>query len=600
VLSYYKLEVNFVNSLLQPRFLLSIFLCLFSIFGAASAEKLSTSITNIHSGQFPIINTHIKIFCNEPVTLSREDFTLFEDEKPVKDFSITIARPDQYYMLIIDRSSSIKADMPVIKRAVLQFLQTIPAEVIIGVISFASDVQLEHEFSRDRKSIFKAVQKIRAWGGTTLFDSIYEGMKRLQKVGKSTDLRTIICLSDGADMNPRGTGPMSIHKLKDVTELAEENSIRVITIGLGQTIDEKSLKALANQTKGAYLCAPTSKQLSGAYQAVSKRARLETYYAVEHTSPNPKRDGTTRKIQIVSKYKGLQDQGKGSYIAPSTPPPEAEKPEKSKYNIPNRPLEIEPRLHGIEPRLHGIEHRLFELSDVSEDYYSSRGSDGCRVGYNSVSEEFSIASYENGERTGLYGDWKPDGTPVGYHGNKLNDKWHGQVTLIHRLVDFYELRTYDQGVEHGWQAQYKFDGTPKGRHGNKVNGEWHGQVILIHHPGANLYEVETYDHGIEHGPHAEYTLDGTPRGRHGNKVNGEWHGQVILIHPPAANLYEVETYDHGIEHGPHAEYTLDGTPRGYHGEMYQGKWHGKRLSILLDGRINVEYFNNGRLMADDE
>jgi hypothetical protein len=34
--------------------------------------------------------------------------------------------------------------------------------------------------------------------------------------------------------------------------------------------------------------------------------------------------------------------------------------------------------------------------------------------------------------------------------------------------------------------------------------------------------------------------------------------------------------------------------------MYQGKWHGKRLSILLDGRINVEYFNNGRLMADDE
>ena len=51
-------------------------------------------------------------------------------------------------------------------------------------------------------------------GGTALYDSIYEGVQRLEAVAKAADQKTIVCLTDGEDMNPRGTGPMSQRTLK--------------------------------------------------------------------------------------------------------------------------------------------------------------------------------------------------------------------------------------------------------------------------------------------------------------------------------------------------------------------------------------------------
>jgi hypothetical protein len=528
-------------------------LCLALALPPVFAEGLSTSISDINSGRFPVVNTHLKIFCKEPVALTREDFTLSEDGKPVKDFSVTIAKPVQYYMLTIDRSSSIKEDMPVIKQAVLQFLQTIPAEVHIGVISFASDVQLEHEFSLDRNSIFQAVQNIRAWGGTTLFDSIFDGVQRLQNTGKSSDQKTIVCLSDGADMNPRGTGPMSQKTLPEVTEFARKNSIRVIAIGLGNDIDEVSLKAIAQQTNGAYLCAPTVQQLAGAYQAVSRRARLESFYSVEHTSPRPERDGTTRKIQISSRFKGMQDQGNGTYVAPTIPEPEparAKKPEKKWHGIKNRP-------HGIESRPHGIGHRVFEPPDEPGYQWIGNKDDGIRIQHLSSLKEYEMVTFKNGQPNGLVGSWLQDGSPTGYHGTMVDGKWHGQRICIHSRANRYDLETFEHGVRHGRQESYDLDGSPDGYFGEMVDGKWHGQRICIH-SRANSYDLETFEHGVEHGPQGSYDMDGIPSGYFGEKFNGEWHGDRIYVHPRAAKGWSCETFDQGASQGPAGIYDDDG------------------------------------------
>ncbi|MBF0499994.1 MAG: hypothetical protein HQM09_07670 [Candidatus Riflebacteria bacterium] len=47
---------------------------------------------------------------------------------------------------------------------------------------------------------------------------------------------------------------------------------------------------------------------------------MERYYRLKYTTPNPAYDGSKRWIEIVSSLKGQKDQGKGSYVAPSTPP----------------------------------------------------------------------------------------------------------------------------------------------------------------------------------------------------------------------------------------------------------------------------------------
>ncbi|MBU1108275.1 MAG: hypothetical protein KKB51_16500 [Candidatus Riflebacteria bacterium] len=120
-------------------YLTTIFLVL--LLAPVLAEGLSTTISSVNGGRFPLINTHLKIFCKEPIALTKENFTLYEEGELVKEFVVTIDKPKQYYVLTIDRSSSIKEDMPAVKQAVYEFLKSIGPEVSIGVISFASDVQ---------------------------------------------------------------------------------------------------------------------------------------------------------------------------------------------------------------------------------------------------------------------------------------------------------------------------------------------------------------------------------------------------------------------------------------------------------------------------
>src|SRR2546426_8691200 len=108
--------------------------------------------------------------------LRKDDFRVFEDEKAQSitnfssetDLPLTIA-------LLVDTSGSIRDKLKFEQEAAIEFfystLQRGKDKAV--VVSFDSAVELNQDYTDDPEKLADAVRKIRAGGGTSLYDAIY-------------------------------------------------------------------------------------------------------------------------------------------------------------------------------------------------------------------------------------------------------------------------------------------------------------------------------------------------------------------------------------------------------------------------------------------
>ena len=305
---------------------LLIALFIFVAISTLPARDFSSEILQVNSAGFPKISLVLKVFNKEPAELRADSMVINEDATGISSFELSFQKNRHYMVLVIDRSSSIEPAMNEVKRAAASFVESMVSDVSMSVLSFGSDIDFAHSFSSDGQSLVAAIAKLRPWGGTALYDAIYTACEELQNKAGRTDLKTVVCLTDGHDSTPNGQTPMSTHTPAEVTKLATEKGVRLITVGLGNDIDESVLKSFADATGGWYLQTTTPEQLSKLYEALSRRMKMERYYQLNYTTPRPEPDGTRREILIISKLKGQEDQGKGHYTAPTRT---AHKPERS-------------------------------------------------------------------------------------------------------------------------------------------------------------------------------------------------------------------------------------------------------------------------------
>jgi tight adherence protein B len=99
-------------------------------------------------------------------------------------------------MLVVDTSGSMGATgMATVRRAVVPFLQGLPPDVLVGVVSFASTAGVDVPLTKDRDRVRKAVEALQSRGETSLYDGIATAVSALGTSGE----RSIILLSDGGD-----------------------------------------------------------------------------------------------------------------------------------------------------------------------------------------------------------------------------------------------------------------------------------------------------------------------------------------------------------------------------------------------------------------
>jgi len=100
-------------------------------------------------------------------------------------------------VLAIDASNSMKGDkLDAAKAAALQFLQTVPSDVYVGIVTFNGSVTTALAPTRDRKAATSVVDGLALSQGTQLYDGVAAAIAASGAAGQ----RSVLVLSDGADI----------------------------------------------------------------------------------------------------------------------------------------------------------------------------------------------------------------------------------------------------------------------------------------------------------------------------------------------------------------------------------------------------------------
>ena len=236
---------------------------------------------------------------------------------------VTLPTQQQTIILAMDVSGSMRAKdvepnrLVAAQEAAKSFMADLPRSVRVGVVSFAGTAAVVQPPTRNREDILAAIDRFQLQRGTaigsgiilslaTIFpdagidvsDSIYgrNAPRSLPlDLGRTSEKKeftpvppgsypsaAIVLLTDGQ----RTTGPDSLEAAK----MAADRGVRVFTVGVGTPngevigfegwsfrarLDEDTLKAIANLTRGEYFHAGTAMDLKKIYQGLNARLALE-------------------------------------------------------------------------------------------------------------------------------------------------------------------------------------------------------------------------------------------------------------------------------------------------------------------------------------
>lgn len=140
-------------------------------------------------------------------------------------------------VLAIDTSNSMAQNgrFEAAKAAALTFLETVPDDVAVGIVTFDGDVSTALEPTTDRGAAETVVTGLALSEGTLLYDGVLSAVDLAGDDGQ----RTILVLSDGAD-----TGEATA--LTDVTAAIEETATLVDVVSLDQENKPKAAAALSD------------------------------------------------------------------------------------------------------------------------------------------------------------------------------------------------------------------------------------------------------------------------------------------------------------------------------------------------------------------
>lgn len=170
------------------------------------------------------------------------------------------------------------------KDAQVQFLEQLPGDWEVGLVSFGGGVRLTNPPTTDFKGLKGALKKTLPGGGTPLGEALLLSYMLLSSKEKNIkagifsksvvnkmneaqsdnlDRRAIVLSSDG-----KANGGLSNREILDFAKKIKGEGIRLITIAIGDKADKELLKKLVSEEKD-YHVAEFSGELSGLYREVA-------------------------------------------------------------------------------------------------------------------------------------------------------------------------------------------------------------------------------------------------------------------------------------------------------------------------------------------
>lgn len=252
--------------------------------------------------------------------LKKEDFKVFEDDKlqAIRAFRTDTDLPLSV-ALLVDASGSIVDKLKFEQAAATDFFfNTIKRKKDrAAVISFDSTAFLQTDdtpdgFTDEPERLADALKKIRAGGGTSVYDAIHVSVKAKLALEKGERRKVLILISDGEDTSSR-------YSLTEALEMAQRHDTIIYAISTNKTSDTKTrekvkgdevLQKLVDETGGKAYFPLKLDDLASDFQKIGDELRSQ--YVLSYTPTNPTLDGTYRKVRVEmidKKYKARSRQG---------------------------------------------------------------------------------------------------------------------------------------------------------------------------------------------------------------------------------------------------------------------------------------------------
>jgi len=309
VLTVIVLLLSLWGTSLPARAQTSIDVVVHYVEGAPIAGKFAYDVS-VYFSVLDSSGNPIKDITNENLSLSEDGKKVALDSlKPAEDEPISV-------VLVLDTSGSMGGPkIEAARTAAGGFISSLKNGDQVAVLSFNTTITSQTDFTTDLTAARQLVDSINAvrGSGTCLYDATYQAVQMTAMLPPGR--RAIILLTDGVDELPSGAG-CSKYTVDDVINLASQGSTRIplYTIGLGDTVDKKTLQRLASVTGGQYLHSSDAFQLDAVF--LKLLGQLRSQYVSHYTSTAP--SGEHLLILQVN-YQNAQNQDSRKFLLPPLP-----------------------------------------------------------------------------------------------------------------------------------------------------------------------------------------------------------------------------------------------------------------------------------------
>lgn len=255
--------------------------------------------------------------------LVKEDFRVFEDDKPqtIRNFSRETDLPLSI-ALLVDSSGSVIEHIKFEQAAAIDFFfntmkRRKDRAIVVGFDSvprILSD-STPDGFTDEPERLADAVRKIKAGGGTAVYDAIFGSVQQKLAREEGERRRLLILISDGDDTSSKKS-------LTEALEMAQRHDTTIYAISTNKTSDTKSrekvrgddvIMKLVEETGGKAYFPLKLDDLAVDFQKIGEELRSQ--YVLSYAPANQDLDGSYRKVKVEIVNKKYNARTRSGYFA---------------------------------------------------------------------------------------------------------------------------------------------------------------------------------------------------------------------------------------------------------------------------------------------
>jgi VWFA-related protein len=189
------------------------------------------------------------------------------------------------------------------RNAAFAFAQQLRPQDYVALMTFDMRVQIQLDFTQDKRQFQEAINSLRIPGfsETNVFDALYEGLDRLERI---EGRKYIILIASGLDTFSK----LTLDKILKKVKAAQDITIYTVSTGgfaramsrRGDSITylqaDNEMKTFADLTGGAHYAPRFSAEMPDIFSEINQNIRSK--YELVYHPINTKQDGTYRKLRV--------------------------------------------------------------------------------------------------------------------------------------------------------------------------------------------------------------------------------------------------------------------------------------------------------------